>query len=604
MYFTLICCVAWLVGCKENARNHKVALSGIDEEKEIFAGVFINNSPSVQPSLLNECLKRCSTTEEDFALTAVADGTKTFFPNDSGVRRYDYRFKLVGEYAALKVTSEQGNIVETQATHIKITDDAKYAFVSYNTKYDDCLGGIVIFNISDIERPSVVATLGMNNGEFSAIDYDPVKSVLYATGATVSPSYGYKGDSNPAFVMSAALDGSMKFKDEVPTFKMLTSYQGTSIKVANGQVYVTTGDGTQGTQGGLYILNQELTEVVNFIEADNARSIDVDENGNLYLMQAEYARVTKFDANGNNPILIYSAANEAKQAYAKSEIAVWNNYIFVAENESGLRMINIKDQTVAKQLIWTEGSDPENHVTNSVAINSDKKMCSKEGSCFESNLLLLANGGKGLYWYDIVDNQIMLCNNNSVDFGNKCSLNHVASRGNVVFVADGLLGLKILSIGAVKHQEWDCTNSFLFKTYLERNGKNAGQIFFKAAGEELIIDIQTDENYETPGIFFGTSLEDFKKAGLMSESGFIDGKMDNMNSDKRESIPCGIKGVRFTFDKSDLPQGKLLCVIYFGNSWGHGKTFGSSGSSGTGKNNSQYIELGEVTFCKPCSTSL
>ena len=474
---TLICCAACLAGCRKDESPKPVDLEK-DQLIEIFEGVYINNSPSSQPSILKEYPVGIATTENDFGKSSK--GSKTILPDDDGTRGHDYRFKLVGEYPTLKVTNTNGKFVETQATHVKITDDAKYAFVSYNTKYDDYLGGIVVFDVSNLENPVVLAELQMTNGELSAIDFDPVNSVLYAAGATDSKAYGYKGDANPAFVISVALDALMNFKEEEPSFKMLTSYQGTSVKVANGYVYVTTGDG-ENSQGGLYILNEELTDVVNFYEVDNARSIDVDEDGNLYLMQAEYARITKFDSNGGNPQLIYSAANEAKQRYAKSELAVWNGYVFTAGNESGMRMINIADGSVAGQLVWPEGSDLENHVTNSVALNVDRKAYVTENAHFNSSLLLLANGGKGIYWYDIVDNKIVSCNTNSIDFGGNSSTNFIASRGNVVFVATGLGGLKILTITVDNGQpetptpepETACANAFV-NFY---NPQNAASLF-------------------------------------------------------------------------------------------------------------------------------
>ena len=613
LYLVLICSAAWLSSCKKDFNDPypNPTVPSMDKDKEIFEGVFINNSPVYQPSLFSMYLKGRSSAESGFA---VADGTKTILPNDDGSRGYDYRFKLVGEYATLEVTNAKGKVVETQATHVKITDDAKYAFVSYNTKYDDYIGGIVIFDVSNLEIPKVKAELKMNNGELSAIDYDPVKSVLYATGATDSKSYGYRGDANPAFVISVALDGAMKFKEEIPSFKMLTSYQGTSVKVANGYVYVTTGDGTQGTKGGLYVLNQELTEVINFTEAVNARSIDTDESGNLYLMQAEYAQITKFDLLGNNPQLLYSATDEAKQRYAKSEISVWNGYVFAAENESGVRMININDQTVAGKLVWPAGSDPENHVTNSVAINADKKSYSNGGS-FYSNLMLLANGGKGLYWYDVIDGKITLCNYNSVDFGHRNSANYVASRGNVAFVADGLGGLKILSIEV--DLNWDCNNAFSYVTFLKANGndhgnplsKKEGDILFQAEGENLVVYIYGD-NLGNSGVFFGESLEYFDKvSGLLTGGGssgdpkdknINNGFMSNRNSQYRTTIPGGVK---FTFPKGceALANGSLLCIVYSGNNaWGYGDPNGPSGSTGTGANNNgQIITLGGIDFCMP-----
>ncbi|MDR2886783.1 MAG: hypothetical protein LBV26_02100, partial [Bacteroidales bacterium] len=469
-----------LAGCNKDDDSSIPTPSGTDQMKEIFEGVFINNSPSVQPTILNVYPEGNSASESDFGFSS--GNSKTVLPNDDGKRGYDYRFKLVGEHPTIKLKNLKGDLVDAQASHVKITDDAKYAFVSYNTKYDDHIGGIIIFNVSDVEHPFVTAELHLNNAELSAVDYDAETSVLYATGATVRPAYGYLGDANTAFVMSVALDrATMKFLEDSFFDTMLTSYQGTSVKVANGYVYVTTGDGANSTKGGLYILNKGLTEAVNFIEADNARSIDVDETeGSIYVMQAEHARITKYDATGNNPQKVYEAVGEAKQHHAKSEIALWNGYVFAAENESGMRMINAGNSSVAGQLIWPEGSDLENHVTNSVAINSDRKSYLTENTYFESNLLLLANGGKGLYWYDIVDGKIVMCNTNSIDFGEKYSANFVASRGNVVFVADGFGGLKILTITVdngkpdiVPEPETACTDAY--ENFF--NPKNTASLF-------------------------------------------------------------------------------------------------------------------------------
>jgi len=476
----------------------------------------------------------------------------------------------------------------------------------------------------------VVATLSMNNGELSAIDYDPVKSVLYATGATDSKHYGYRGDANAAFVISVALDGSMKFKDETPSFKMLTSYQGTSVKVANEYIYVTTGDGTQGTKGGLHVLNKELTKVINFTEAANARSIDIGESGNLYLMQAEYARITEFNHLGNNPQLIYSAEGEAKQRYSKSEIAVWNGYVFAAENESGVRMININNQSLASKLVWPAGSDPEDHVTNSVALNVDRKLYSTGGS-FNSNLMLLANGGKGLYWYDIIDDKITSCNNNNINFGYGNSANYVASRGNVAFVADGLGGLKILSIDV--DLTWDCSKSLSYATFLKDNGndkgnplsRKVGDVVFVTEGDNLAVyvfsgPIPEDFKYDVfelfnpniktldlknAGILFGSSLEYFDNyPGLFTGNGspkdknINNGTMRDMNKEYRTIIPGGVK---FTFPKGSAPlaNGTELCIVYSGNgAWGYGNPNGRSGATGTGANNNgQIITLGEINYC-------
>ncbi len=461
-WIALLFCFAWFAGCKDEPTDVPENPDATDQIEEIFAGVYINNSPSQQPTIVNQYPIGRSTNEDDFGSIEPASislkSTQTVHPNDDGSRGYDYRFKLVGEYQTLEVTLENGAVVETQATHIKITSDAKYAFVSYNTKDEPCHGGVVVFDVSNIENPKVVSTLMTSSSEFSAVDYDESTRQLYAAGSTFNPQLGYKDDASPAFAMMFVLETNMKFKSVAPAYVTLTSFQATSLKLANNQVYITTGDGTGTTPGGLYIYDKELKTRVNFVSCDNARSVDVDEAGNVYVMQAEYARITKYNANGQNPVSFYSQSSEAQQHHAKSEITVWNSgyqtYVLSAENESGMRML-ASNGSVYDKLVWPSGSDLEKHVTNSVALNCDKKSYMTEGTYFNSNLLLLANGEKGIYWYDIqavsksntrTGDKIVVCNTNSISFGDGLSANYIASRGNVVFVADGMGGLKILSI--------------------------------------------------------------------------------------------------------------------------------------------------------------
>ena len=107
LLFTVVCCTAWIVSCNKEAYNLNPVFLGLDQQKEVSEKVF--NFPSNQSSTLNVYLKRRFATQHDFA---VADGTKTIIPDDNGTRGYDYRFKLVSEYATLEVTNLKGNVAE------------------------------------------------------------------------------------------------------------------------------------------------------------------------------------------------------------------------------------------------------------------------------------------------------------------------------------------------------------------------------------------------------------------------------------------------------------------------------------------------------------
>jgi len=432
--------------------------------------IIIDNSPEVKITLLNEFPVGKSSAFSFGRKSMSTQSTEADEPKHD-LRGNDYRLKLVAKVSTLKVDG-----VEVQATHVKISDDG-YAFVSYNEKGEPHRGGVVVYKYTvkgstlddvtvDVET---VSSMLLRNAEFSALDYYNGK--LYMTGASSEPRFGYNRSTdrgNYAFFMVMEMDPAKKtFKPVDPeAIIKLTSFQGTSIRVLNDMVYVTTGDGTNGTQGGLYLYDANDYSFVKFIQKNNkgenivhARSVDVDEN-HIYLMQANHSRVTKFDLNGNFVSELYNAPDEATQQDAKSEILAWGKYLFVAQNESGVRMLykdgkdengsSVNDMLHAPNS-FSDDWDNENEVTNSTSMNCDPKRDSN-GKYVESNMLLVANGARGISWYDIMTDDdgkdwIVPCNDNTILGGNEGSANFITSKGNIVFVADGLGGLKILYIG-------------------------------------------------------------------------------------------------------------------------------------------------------------
>jgi hypothetical protein len=523
--------------------------------------------------------------------------------------------------------------VEVQATHVKISDDG-YVFVSYNDKGEAHRGGVVVYKYTIHDGPLetvkvdvvAVSSIKMPKAELSALDYYNGK--LYMAGASSDPNFGYRDEDgwNYAFFMVMELNPDKTFKPiepEANAIQQLTSFQATSIRALNNRIYITTGDGTNGTKGGLYVFNAINYQQITFIEKDNARSVDADAV-NVYLMQAEPARITKYDLDGKNGVDIYptdsECENESMQHHAKSEILVWGKYLFAAVNESGLRMLNKANGDVN---MWLDrpGEDAEKHVTNAVCMNSDVKK-NAQGQDVKSNMLLLANGEKGVYWYDVIDaynkEWIVASEKNSILGEAGLSTNFIASKGSIVFVANGLGGLKVLYIGTTKDPNWDCTNatSDNTSTFLKENGNDGGvpesrkigDILFQAEGDNLVVYIYSTKNINNSGVFFGASLQDYADAELLSDTALplesnniIDGKMANINAKYRTVISS--RAVKFTFPKSALPnngEGKLICSIYTSMSWGYGKPFGPSGTTGNSStNNGQYIELDGVTFCTP-----
>jgi len=327
----------------------------------------------------------------------------------------NYAFKLMAE---VDPPVYEDNTL--QATHVTIRDD--YAFVTYNTRGPQWQGGIEIFDVSDLKNPVLISSAILANTDVSAVDYADGK--IYVVGAT--GDFEEKGFVSPAFMEVISLDASMAF-DKVDAIIDISSYAGTDIKVAAGQIFTTSG-----STGDLTIFDAayaiEGTEAIS-----DARSVDAN-SARLYVLQGQEGRVNVFDLSDANHVETYNVGG-ANTPESKSEIAVSDEYIFAALNEGGLSMLNL-DGSLKQSLPkppTPPGSTDEKHVTNSVSLNGD--------------LVLIGNGESGIHVGGLIeeknDSLWML---GAMNFGEAQSANFVESKDNVIFVATGLGGLKILSI--------------------------------------------------------------------------------------------------------------------------------------------------------------
>jgi hypothetical protein len=327
----------------------------------------------------------------------------------------NYAFKLMAE---VDPPVYEDNTL--QATHVIIKDD--YAFVTYNTRGAKWQGGIEIFDVSDLKNPVLISSAILANTDVSAVDYADGK--IYVVGAT--GDYEEKGFVSPAFLEVISLDASMAF-DKVDAIIDISSYAGTDIKVAAGQIFTTSG-----SSGDLSIINSAYA-ITGTEEISDARSVDANSD-HLYVLQGQDGRVNVFDLSDATYTETYHVGG-ATIPESKSEIAVSDEYIFAALNEGGLSMLNL-DGSLKQSLpkpVTPPGSTDEKHVTNSVSLNGD--------------LVLIGNGESGIHVGGLIeeknDSLWML---GAMNFGEAESANFVESKDSVIFVATGLGGLKILSI--------------------------------------------------------------------------------------------------------------------------------------------------------------
>ena len=494
VFISMIFCVVIFAGCREDEKTEPANINPQVEPVEPVASVE-PVQPAVPPTPFKAgmlyfddiSVVKTEIPEED--VFPIANGTSSVSAKSkSGVKMAafeepeqchvePYWFKLVAQMDALVVPLE-GEDVKVQATHVQIDD--QYAYVSYNLRGEPNIGGLVVYKYTvthgkleeatvDVEK---VSSIRMPYAQINAIDFDGVR--LYVAGATDRPEsfFGKSEREDRAFLMILEVDADRKFREQEPVVKQLTSYQATSIRKYKDKIYVTVGDGTDGPppmgnwnnhmDGGLFVYNvQDLSFNTYILGLVHARGVDVDDNF-VYLYQANHARVSKFSHNNldiNGKIPLYEDSGEAWQRDAKSEILAWKDYLFVAENETGLRMVYKNGglhQAIKPPNMDNNNWDREGDVTNSMSMNSDLKK-NAGGKDVQSDLLLVANGQQGISWYDVTnpindpDNtkgKDWICGSppNSI-LGGMGSANYVTSRGNVVFVAAGKGGLKVLYVG-------------------------------------------------------------------------------------------------------------------------------------------------------------
>jgi hypothetical protein len=385
-----------------------------DNSKERLAGkniIFNNNSSALSNriSLKNQILniEEVSTSmSKSYKEPPKVDLTK------------NYTFTLRAEVAP---PVYDGNTL--MATHVKIMDD--FAFVTYNTKGDMYLGGLEVFDVSDISNPKIVWQAVFSKADVSSVDY--YNNKLYIVGAQDVSSVPANKLRTPAILEVLSLNSNREIAD-VDTVLNLDSYAGTDVKVTPEGIYATSG-----SKGYLKLYSHSFDSLY-AVAVNDARSIDVN-TSSAYVFGGQPGKVTVLGRN-NHQIENEYNTDGANTPESKSDFVVTDKYIFTALNEGGIKILNI-DGSLKQYIprpVTPAGKDDENYVTNSVSLNGD--------------LLFAANGEAGIYIGGIVTSRHdSVFSLGAIKFAEGQSANFVESRDSIVFVATGLGGLKILSIG-------------------------------------------------------------------------------------------------------------------------------------------------------------
>ena len=330
----------------------------------------------------------------------------------------DDRFTLVAE---VRPPAIDGDSLE--ATHVSMVGSR--AYVSYGKAGSKNIGAIDVFDVSRPAEPVLKAS-----ARFSDAD-------IFTLTAGGNALYCGENSSDPAFASSAVvervrLDGGRLSQSTIRS--SLTSYATTGVDVHGDRLFVTTGD-----DGGMSVLDERTLDVIASDPFTDAR--DVDRGGSwLVAVQGQPGRLRVYDSQTLNLVDVVDLGGLSIPE-SKATVLIDAGYAFVSLGDGGTGIVDLRTSsgagatlvgTVPRPLL--PGVVPEAAVTNAVTVLG--------------NNLIHANGGAGVWVTDTkhLQQTPIFTPLGRIAFEDGVSANFVAAKGQMLFVAAGRGGLKIVRV--------------------------------------------------------------------------------------------------------------------------------------------------------------
>jgi hypothetical protein len=296
-------------------------------------------------------------------------------------------------------------------------------------------GGVDVFDVSDPDDVTLESMALFDDTDVSALDLHAATELYLAT-ATDDAAF-----STPAVLEIMDLQGGQVTTQS--TRIDLPSYAATGVRGQGGTLYVTSGTGGEPV-GGLTIFNTSTLEISGFDAFEDARAVDLNSDY-LVAMKGTPGELRLYDVASGTFVQSY-ATGGANVPESKSTVFIAKQCAFYAAGDEGLRVVDLATGSVVVTVPVpdVDGVALEDEVTN--------------GASASGNLVFIANGGAGLFvaeaTKDLDDESGAGCGSGTfglqvlgqVQFPDGPSANYVASKGNLLFVANGRGGLSIVKI--------------------------------------------------------------------------------------------------------------------------------------------------------------
>jgi len=296
-------------------------------------------------------------------------------------------------------------------------------YVAYNMQGEQYLGAVDIFDTKDKDDPELISSMHFIDSDVNGLAFE--KDYLYLAMATNRSEF-----DSPAVVERVKVKNG-KLSDETVTYDV-PSWAATDVEATANHLFVTSGaDGGQVTVIKLSDHSVEFSYPV-----EDARGVNTDKE-EVAVVAGTPARLLTFDYESGEKLMDYTLSG-ANIPFSKSTIEVLKRKAVLALGDGGVQVVCLESgavvETIAPPVV--DGLDPSVTVANAATTNG--------------KTIYMSNGEAGIYIAyskddfngkncDVDDLQMI----GSFRLDDLESVNHLALKGDFLFAAGGLGGLKI-----------------------------------------------------------------------------------------------------------------------------------------------------------------
>ncbi len=344
----------------------------------------------------------------------------------------NHRFSL-SLVASVQPPSIEG--VTLQATMIDLFSQGNRAAVSYNVRGQIQNGGIDILQLpaGNSRNLRIRSGVAFTDANVNAVNVNDDR--IWSAQSSQNPALVNEGEFS---VTRQFTSSGFHISPESIESASLPGFAANSIKEFGNSIYITSGD-----NAGLSVYNLDLSTQEEYVEIDDARWVDVNDDWVVVLSGGSNGTIHKFNRSTMQIVGTYTFSG-ANTPEAKNTVEIIGELALIAAGQSGVHIMDLNNGNILHTIPLPNaanlGLDPDRVETN--AVSGDEEF------------IFISNGEAGVYVAEASmnlndyssGNQFSVSLLGSLQFGDSESVNHVTYRENNLFIATGLGGVKAVRL--------------------------------------------------------------------------------------------------------------------------------------------------------------